>query len=436
MQCTNTLTLTVPQHLGFNYSEIVSHLQSLLNDPAQLSTILERVPAPSFAQPNLSMSIQTAADKMIWDYTVKGTWKHGTAYKYRSQLKQIVEFLGKDRPVLSLSLADLTNLQETLSKKKKNTQALVPLDELDMISTGVEEIVRGETAHRYFNLLKQFMTYCEHKKWLIKLPLNEVMLPPLSKQQRHYKTFTPLELEGVFHSRIYTTQAAENFRWIPFSYCFWLPLLGAFTGARPGELCQLYAGDIFKSAGIWVIRITDEGPEQRLKTAFSAREIPIHPTLVDIGFLDFVAMRQKEGGRYRPLFPELPYDKKHGFARTASRWFSGQGANDHGYLPECGFYKGMGACLYSFRHTFVNSLRNGVGAQELMIKMLIGHGTNDDTTTNYGEELSLSRRQTTIAKVNFDVDLSHISWENYQKLQQRKPHCLKEKRKAPDLRRR
>ena len=433
MQCTNYVTLNLPQHPSFNPAIIATKLQQLLNNPDQLQAILG-VPPASLPQDSLppSLSLQQAAERMHRAFLVNGAWKHGTAYKNRSQLQQIIDLLGRDRSVSSLSLQDLTTLKESLEFKKKNTLELLPPDSPLLTEISPDDVICGETIHRYFNLLKKFITFCDESKWLPRhLPLHEVMLPNLSTTESHYRTFTPPELEGIFSSRIYTTNANENFQWTPFSYCFWLPLLGLFTGARPGELCQLYAGDVFKVDNIPVMRVTDEGPEQRLKNRFSARDIPIHPKLVEIGFLDFVEMRRNEGGRYRPLFPELPYDRKHGFARTASRWFSGQGAKDNGYLTACGLYKGEGACLYSFRHTFVHMLRNKLGVQEMMIKKLIGHGTKDDVTIKYGEHFALPLRMEKIAQINPDVDLSHVSWEKYQQLQRRKPHCHKEKRKPP-----
>jgi integrase len=408
-------------------------LQYLLNHPEQLRSFVDRPVAVERQTPTLEL----AADKMKQEYTVNGTWKDGTAYKNRSQLQKIINLLGSSRPVHSLQLSDLENLKDSLLYKVRNTDELFGPDSVARDDVRPEDVICGETIHRYLNLLKHFIRYCESSNWLPhSLPLHEVKLSSLSPQLPHYKTFTQPELAGIFNSRVYTTKATENFRWIPYSYCFWMPLLAAFTGARPGELCQLYAGDVFQAGGVAVIHVSDQGPEQRLKTQFSARDIPVHPKLIEFGFLDFVEMRLKEGGRYRPLFPELSYDKKHGFARTASRWFSGQGADDHGYLAACGLYKGQGACLYSFRHTFIDILRNTLGVQEMMIKKLVGHGTKHDVTINYGQEFSLSRRHQKIAEVDLGIDLSHVSWESYQQLQQCKPCCHKDKRGPVSTRRR
>ena len=44
--------------------------------------------------------------------------------------------------------------------------------------------------------------------------------------------------------------------------------------------------------------------DKRLKTKQSKRDVPIHPELIRLGFLDFVAARRKDDGSPR-LFPEL-----------------------------------------------------------------------------------------------------------------------------------
>ena len=68
-------------------------------------------------------------------------------------------------------------------------------------------------------------------------------------------------------------------------------LLGAFaglySGARPGELCQLHVGDVRREGEIWVIDINAHG-DKRLKTESSAGLVPIHPQLIGLGWLDYV----------------------------------------------------------------------------------------------------------------------------------------------------
>ncbi|MEN3033287.1 hypothetical protein, partial [Chromobacterium amazonense] len=82
----------------------------------------------------------------------------------------------------------------------------------------------------------------------------------------------------------------------------WAALLGLYTGARAGEVGQLFTLDVKEEEGIPCIRFTDEGEDQRLKTDVSNRVVPLHPDLIKLGFLDYVAER-RESGDWR-LFPQ------------------------------------------------------------------------------------------------------------------------------------
>jgi integrase len=74
----------------------------------------------------------------------------------------------------------------------------------------------------------------------------------------------------------------------------WVPWLCAYTGARVGEMAQLRTDDVLEVEGVWCLRITPEAG--RVKTN-EARVVPLHPHLIEQGFLDVV--RANAGG---PLF--------------------------------------------------------------------------------------------------------------------------------------
>ena len=75
----------------------------------------------------------------------------------------------------------------------------------------------------------------------------------------------------------------------------WLPWLCAYTGARAGESAQLRKQDVV-SDGVPFIRIT---PEAGTVKTGQFREVPLHPHLIEQGFLEFVE-NQPDG----PLFFE------------------------------------------------------------------------------------------------------------------------------------
>jgi integrase len=70
----------------------------------------------------------------------------------------------------------------------------------------------------------------------------------------------------------------------------WMPLLGAGTGARVGEMCQLRGEDVEEVDGIAVLRITAEAGS--VKNAPSERTIPLPPSAIETGFLDFAQDRK------------------------------------------------------------------------------------------------------------------------------------------------
>ncbi len=93
----------------------------------------------------------------------------------------------------------------------------------------------------------------------------------------------------------------------------WIPWLCAYTGARVNEMTQLRKQDLIEGdvdgTAVWQIRIT---PSAGTVKGNKARDVPVHPHLVEQGFIDFVS-----GCDDGPLF----YDPKrpNGGSRVQSR---------------------------------------------------------------------------------------------------------------------
>lgn len=66
----------------------------------------------------------------------------------------------------------------------------------------------------------------------------------------------------------------------------WIPWLTALTGSRVAAIANLRREDVANINGIWCLRVSRlAGP---VKTAASERVVPIHPALLERGFISFV----------------------------------------------------------------------------------------------------------------------------------------------------
>jgi len=178
----------------------------------------------------------------------------------------------------------------------------------------------------------------------------------------------------------------------------WLPLLALFTGARLEELGQLRVDDVRQDAGtgIWFFDINaDEG--KHLKTASSYRKVPVHPQLIELGFLEY-HKEMKEQGQER-LFPLLK-SKQHDISTAAwSQWW-GRYARKHGITDKSKVF-------HSFRHTVKDGFRDA-GVPKPLYDALQGHAAGDVSDT-YGRGYSLPRLQEAIDKLEFPgLDLGHL----------------------------
>jgi integrase len=192
---------------------------------------------------------------------------------------------------------------------------------------------------------------------------------------------------------------------------FWLPLLGLFTGARLGELAPLTAEDVSVDETTQIPMITireDTEQGRRLKTATSARVVPVHPELVRIGFLRFVEDTRTKDGKTARLFPLLTPGPKGGFGEAWSKWF--------GRYIRSQRIANKASVFHSFRHGFKDALR-AAGVSEDINDALTGHSGAGTVGRRYGAKQMVRRfglptLAAAVSKVAYPgLDLSGLSYK-------------------------
>lgn len=182
--------------------------------------------------------------------------------------------------------------------------------------------------------------------------------------------FTVEQMQVIFQGKVY--QPGFKPRPSLGNACYWLPPLASFTGARLEELAQLHAEDVRQHPTLgWFIAIHAEG-ERQLKTASSVRDVPLHPELVRLGFLDLV--KRVKVGR---LFPALRPDKYGKLGTSFSTWFGL-------HLDELDI-KSPKLVFHSFRHALIELCKSKATLIPPEVReALVGHMSPKEIRAIYG----------------------------------------------------
>src|SRR5271166_6379599 len=93
--------------------------------------------------------------------------------------------------------------------------------------------------------------------------------------------FTNAELQAIFSGNYRDQNRGSDAK-------FWCPLLMVHQGLRAGEAAQLMGYDVAMSTeGIWTVKVQPLAGRKVVKSENAIRELPIHPKLIDLGFVDY-----------------------------------------------------------------------------------------------------------------------------------------------------
>lgn len=318
-----------------------------------------RTGSPSAAQPtSASKTISETWDGYKAEKIAAKTWKDGedtAKYDHWPHVRAFINVVG-DKPMGTVTADDVDQFQK---------QTLTNLD-------GGSPSNRKKRLERAGALFRWAKT-----KRYITDDFRELFRYPGKVEENHYLKFDQADLVALFESDDYRQHRFKR----PSEY--WLPVLALFTGARLNELCQLTVRDIGKHEGVDTISILDEEMGKRLKTAASRRIIPIHSTLIALGFLDYV------GGVTERLFPELPENKARpgDFTKEPTRKFTEYrrrvGVGTDRFNVETGKWEGRSSKVFhSFRSTLISALRKADVPKDRRTR-LAGHEYEDTQDRNY-----------------------------------------------------
>lgn len=268
--------------------------------------------------------------------------------------------------------------------------------------------ISDRTVNRYLGAVGAFCDWLVLHEFLEKNPVTG-MHQTVDKQKSKPKVFTSDQLNALFASPLFTGCRRDD-QWYAAGnhqirdHRYWIPLIMAFSGARPGEIAQLLVSDVREEHGHWIMHITNSDDDQRVKTKGSKRIVPLHSELIRLGF---IAYRDeiKASGQAK-LFPKAERNSRGQMVADFSRDFGR-------YLTRIGMKEGRGLSLYSLRHGFTDALRRAEYLDE-QFGFMIGH-SKQTMTGHYGQmpQGMLRQRVEMIESVAYpDLDLSRLYASN------------------------
>ena len=227
--------------------------------------------------------------------------------------------------------------------------------------------ISNESVKDYIQKCSSFFEWCVLNEYTDINPFKGIRFKKVTRDSDGKNAYSKADLNKIFNSEIFTKHKFKH------PHYYWLPLLAKLTGARLNELCQLYVEDVKCIDGDWCLSINDMHTDKKLKNNQSKRTIPLHPKLLDLGFIRYV-----ESQSSTRVFPELKLSRD-GYGSTPSKWFGR-------FKTTLGFDKGHD--FHSFRHTVATELKNALVPHEVAASLL-GHLLNNITYDRYGKEHNL-----------------------------------------------
>ena len=362
-------------------SRILDMIEKLEIDPGQLIAAIEgrsnlpptgvpTAPSPVLATPLLPLPFADSEDGKpglisIWANEAKPQAK--TVYSWGRIMKKLTTFVGFD-DVTRLTAEQLIDWKDELVNK-----------------SGLDPTTIGN--HLY--ILKTLLNYAHRNKKIPTNPATEVVYRPKSDPRDKRVGYSDEQARRILDAARKETEP----------HLRWLPWLCALTGARLDEIAGADVRDIEKIGEVWVlaIRLDHRDDNGAVKTKGSSRKVPLHPTLIDEGFLEYVGGLPRTG----PLFPSLGTDyfgRRGGIAtKRVSRWL-----HDAVGIPK----DRRIAPSHSWRHRFISECR----AAEILDSTrdaLVGHD-DGSTSRDYGEFYIVKTLYPALTRIKspFDKDRS------------------------------
>ena len=312
-------------------------------------------------------------------------------------IQLLAEFIGTSEHISNLDRKRIRDFKTNLFEwpvKAAEIKEFSGLKFLDVIKKNeklAKPTISEKTINRYLSAIGSYARWLLANDYISEDIMSGMYLS-IDKTTKKVFPYSVEQLKKIFSSPLFIGCESDASVSIPGDFIirdwrYWIPLIALYSGARLGEICQLYCTDVRVISDVLCFHITTAGDEagvKSTKTEGSERVIPVHSALLDLGFADKYLSEVKNGGN-RQLFPELKKDARGFWSGDASGFFNK-------YFDLIGVKEGRKYNFHSFRHNVTDEFRMA-GFLDEQFAPLLGH-TKSTTTQRYGilTQLNLEAR--------------------------------------------
>jgi integrase len=225
-------------------------------------------------------------------------------------------------------------------------------------------------ANKYLVAVKRIFTVGKKKFLISDNPAKDVSVEVKKATRTRSLGFTDAEARAILVAALRAPDAAGKMTEDKKRAIRWGPWLCAYTGARIGEIMQLRKQDVEDHDGILCLRIT---PEAGTTKTGNFRVVPLHPHLLEMGFLDMVKSRPDGPLFYAPKAGDDPVMAARNAGKKVSSWVrQSAGITDERLQPN-----------HAWRHRFKTVARE-VGIHPENADTIQGH-EDGRASSDYGD---------------------------------------------------
>lgn len=325
--------------------------------------------------------------KVISTYSAdkEQVWTAKTKMESRGVFRILVDLMG-DVTIDSIDRTKVRELRDCLLMLPPNVYKvypkLAPLEVLALIGVGkiTATPMSLTTVNKHISYLSSLMLHCVREGMRKDNPASGMNIKQKRRPDEERKAYDLEDIKRLVEHLPELRSKPER---------QWVPLICMLSGMRLEETCQLYKEDIVKVDGIWCFDVNDS-KDKKLKNLSSKRIIPIHPSLIAKGLLEYVDQCSDDGR----LWSNFKWCKVSGYSNSLGKWYQ---RFNRDFVTQDKL-----KTFHSLRHAFADTLKQK-GIQKELIGELMGHSSDSITMSRYGKRFKAEVLLDVIQKIDYQL---------------------------------